>query len=112
MYEYNAEVVGVYDGDTITVKILVGFNICLQEIVNLDGIKAPTLRGTSKELGRISRDRLRALILNQKIIIKTFPSTKTKQGRYTADIYIETPSGILCVNDWLVKEKLAEYHEY
>ena len=112
MYEYNAKVVRVYDGDTITVKVHLGFKITVQETIRLFGIDAPEVRGTDKEIGRISRDKLRALILDKEVIIKTYKDKKGKYGRYIADIYLETENGLLCVNDWLVKEKLAEYRQY
>lgn len=112
MYEYNGKVERVYDGDTITVRFQIGFHICILETVRLYGIDAPEMRGTNKEQGRISRDRLRALILDKEVIVKTYKDKTGKYGRYLADVYIESPQGLVCVNDWLVKEKLAVYREY
>ena len=112
MYEYNAEVVRVYDGDTITVIFQLGFNMCVKETIRLFGIDSPEIRGTDREIGRIARDKLRALILDKPVIVKTYKDKKGKYGRYIADIYLETEQGLLCVNDWMVREKLAEYHTY
>jgi len=113
MYEYNATVSKVYDGDTITVVIQLGFGVFKNERLRLKGIDAPEMRGEERPFGLVSRDKLRELILDQKIIVKTFKDKKGKYGRYIADIYIESPEqGIFCVNDWLVENKLAIYREY
>ena len=113
MYEYNATVKKVYDGDTITVVIQLGFGVFKTERLRLSGIDAPELRGEERPFGLVSRDRLRELILDQKIIVKTFKDKKGKYGRYIADVYIESSEqGIFCVNDWLVENKLAIYREY
>jgi micrococcal nuclease len=112
MYEYKAKVIKVYDGDTITVDIDLGFKIHFTESLRLLRINTPEVRGEERELGLISRDRLRELILNKEILIKTYKGKKGKYGRYLADIYIDIDDVSICVNDWLVTEGLAEYKEY
>ncbi len=112
MYEYNATVEKIYDGDTITVSIQLGFGVYKTERLRLKGINAPELRGDERPFGLVSRDRLRELILGQEIIVKTFKDKKGKYGRYIADIYYNSDHGIFCVNDWLVENKLAIYREY
>jgi len=112
MYEYNATVEKIYDGDTITVTIQLGFGVFKTEKLRLKGIDAPELRGDERPFGLVSRDRLRELILGEEIIVKTFKDKKGKYGRYIADIYYNSDNGIFCVNDWLVENKLAIYREY
>ena len=113
MYEYRAKVIKVYDGDTITVNIDLGFKVQVQsEKIRLMGINTPEVRGEERPLGLISRDRLRDLIMDKDIIIKTYRDKKGKYGRYLGDIYIEIDDELICVNDWLVTEGLAEYKEY
>ena len=52
MYEYCAKVVSVYDGDTITVDIDLGFGIVLKkQKLRLLGINTPEVRGAEKILG-------------------------------------------------------------
>lgn len=106
MYEYNGKVIDVSDAETITVVLQVGFRITVQKTILLYGIEAPKVRNGEHESGRISRDKLRSLILYKNIIVKTY---KHDTETYLGDIYIETPQGIICVNDWLVKENLAKY---
>ena len=113
MYEYRAKVVKVYDGDTITVQVTLGFDVYKTEVLRLSGIDAPEMRGEERPYGLVSRDKLRELILDQEIIIKTYKDKKGKYGRYIADVYLDDPvTGVFCVNDWLVENKLAVYHEY
>lgn len=113
MYEYRAKVIKVYDGDTITVELDLGFKIKKEEKIRLVGINAPEIRGNERELGLISRDRLRELILGKDIIINTFKDKKGKYGRYLGDItYTSETDEVYFVNDWLVEEGLAEYTEY
>ena len=113
MYEYRAKVIKVYDGDTITVEVVLGFGVYKTEVLRLNGIDAPELRGEERPYGLVTRDKLRELIMDQEIIIKTYKDKKGKYGRYIADVYIEQPEiGIVCVNDWLVENKLAVYQQY
>ena len=46
MYEYRATVISVYDGDTITVDIDLGFGIVLRkQKLRLYGLNTPEVRG-------------------------------------------------------------------
>lgn len=113
MYEYRAIVKEVYDGDTITVEVILGFGVYKTEVLRLSGIDAPELKGDERPYGLVSRDKLRELILGQEIIIKTYKDKKEKYGRYIADVYLKHPeTGVFCVNDWLVENKLAVYETY
>lgn len=109
MYEYNGKVTTVDDANKITVNLKVGFKLCVEQTIYLYGIDAPEIKGASIEIGTISRDKLRALILDKNVIVKTY---KHSNGIYLGDVYMETSQGLLCINDWLVKEKLANYRDY
>jgi len=87
MYEYNAKVVSVPNGDTIRVIIQLGFKICYTLTIRLYGITAPQVHGIDQEIGRISRDKLRALILNKNVIIKTYKATPDKNANEKQGIY-------------------------
>jgi micrococcal nuclease len=104
MYEYRAYVRRVYDGDTITVDIDLGFGMtaCNQK-VRLLKINAPEIRGKERPKGLKSRDALRSKIANKWIIIKTKKDKKGKYGRWLAEVWIDD----LCINDWLISEGLA-----
>jgi micrococcal nuclease len=109
IYTYKAFVSSVYDGDTITCDIDCGFGVILKkQKIRLYGLNAPEVRGESKELGIITRDKLRERILNKDIYLKTIKDKKGKYGRYIATVYIDTEN----INDWLVENNLAVKAEY
>lgn len=91
MYDYKALVTKVYDADTITVDIDLGFGIWTsKQKIRLFGINAPEVRGAEKSSGRVSRDWLREQILGKEILLKTYKAGtgKGKYGRWLGDIFI------------------------
>jgi hypothetical protein len=76
VYEYNAVVDRVYDGDTLHAVLDLGFNLSLSTWVRLDGISTPEL-GTVKEPiveGEQSTLALMALLADREV----FSQTRTK----------------------------------
>jgi micrococcal nuclease len=114
LYEYKInKILKIYDGDTITVEIDLGFGVAKKEKLRFDLINAPEIRGDSRIEGLKSRDWLRMKLyqaeqLNKDIIIKTKKDKKGKYGRYIAEIFIDNIS----VNRELVHEGLAVFKEY
>lgn len=97
IYQYSGTVTEVYDGDTITVKLDLGFHIHLADIkIRLLGINAPEVRGNQKSKGIAVRDRLRARILGKKVVVWTV--SKDGFGRWLAMIYDDKGS----INRWLL----------
>tara|TARA_B100000131_G_C17637060_1_gene418418 strand:+ start:175 stop:498 length:324 start_codon:yes stop_codon:yes gene_type:complete len=102
MYEYEAIVTSVYDGDTITVDIDLGFDVILKkQKIRLLGIDTPEVRGSERTDGLISRDALRKKILGEQVVIKT--EKRGKYGRWLGTIYIESTN----INQWLINEGYA-----
>ena len=61
LYYYRAETTDVYDGDTVTVNIDLGFSTWLHDQkLRLFGINAPEVKSNEKDRGIKSRDFLRA----------------------------------------------------
>lgn len=91
MYHYKTKVISVYDGDTITVNIDLGFNLGIKNYkIRLYGIDTPEMRGPEKILGKKIRDFVRGKILGKEIILHTFKDKKGKYGRILADVlYME-----------------------
>lgn len=89
MFEYRAICTEVYDGDTITVDIDLGFNIWMKgEKIRLYGINTPEVRGSEREAGLTVRDWLRDKILNQEITLITHKShNKGKYGRWLGTVW-------------------------
>ncbi|MEL6751407.1 MAG: thermonuclease family protein [Pseudomonadota bacterium] len=107
LYAYSAQVTEVYDGDTITADIDLGFNIWRRgEKLRLHGIDAPEMRGEEKLMGKRARDALRRRILYRDVIVCTYKDKTGKYGRYLADIYLNGEN----MNDWLVEEGFADVY--
>lgn len=108
-YNYNAYVTSVYDADTITCDINLGFGVVLhKQKIRLFGIDAPELRGSEKDEGIKSRDYMRGMILNKNIIIKTIKDKKGKYGRWLGIVYLND----INLNELLVKEGYAVKADY
>jgi micrococcal nuclease len=86
MYEYNAEIIDVYDGDTMTFLVDLGFSITVKEKLRLAGINTPEVRGPEKENGYKVRDYVKKLILGKKVKIRVYK--KGKFGRYIAEVIL------------------------
>jgi micrococcal nuclease len=111
MYEYRAEVTSVYDGDTITVTIDLGFDHIMRNMkLRLYGIDTPEIRGgnaKTRKAARDARDYLRALILGKEIVVRTIKDKKGKYGRYLAIIHQEDGA---CVNLLMAEAGHAEQY--
>ncbi len=114
LYLYKAKIVSVYDGDTCRADIDLGLHTWIRnEKLRLLRINAPELRGKERQAGLSSRDFLRELILNKEVIIQTVKDRKGKYGRYLAEIWVEQEKGVwVNVNDLMVTDGFAEYHDY
>ncbi len=109
MYVYNARITSVYDGDTVTADVDLGFSVWAHgEKLRLYGINTPEVRGEEREQGLVSRDWLRDKLVGKDVLIRTLKDKKGKYGRYLAEIYLDGVN----INDQLVAEGLAEYKEY
>jgi micrococcal nuclease len=107
LYTYRAFVRKVYDGDTVTLDIDLGFDVVLREQkVRLLRINAPEVRGEERELGLTSRDALRKRIANKWVVLRTERDKKEKFGRWLGEIWFEGE----CVNDWMLAEGHARVY--
>lgn len=108
IYTYKAKVIDVYDGDTITVDIDLGFNIWKRnEKIRLASINAPEVRGKNKDKGIVVRDYLRLLILNREVTLKTIKDKKEKYGRYLGIIFLNEEN----INNKLLEENLVKEYK-
>ena len=111
MYTYKAKVISVYDGDTITCLLDLGFNIHVKEKFRLYGIDTPEIRTkdlNEKKEGYRAKNRLVELIDNKEIYIKVLK--KGKFGRWVSKIYL-TENDCLednTINQQLIDEGLAK----
>lgn len=119
LYVYEAMVNEVYDGDTITVNVDLGFHTqAVGEKLRLFGINAPEMRGPEKGQGTITRDWLREMVLGKRLLLETFKSPKGfdkkgKFGRYLVKLFLEQEDGLyLDINAELVSLGLAQTANY
>ena len=113
MYEYQAKVTRIIDGDTVDVNVDLGFDVWLKSRVRLYGIDTPESRTRNKEekyRGLLAKEYLKSWIKKAKgiVILKTKKGEETgKFGRILADIIVDGVS----VNKLLIKDNHAvSYH--
>ena len=112
-YEYNATVIDIVDGDTITVDIDLGFNVKLaNQKVRLLGVDTPESRTSDKIekiFGMASKEYCKKFIdecKDKTIIIRTYLSdSEEKFGRLLGEIINPTTKKIL--NEELIKNNYA-----
>jgi micrococcal nuclease len=109
MYTYKAKITEVYDGDTVTALVDLGFRISFEIKIRLLGINTPELRGAERPQGLIARDRLRELILNKEVVLKTEKDRQEKFGRWLGKIFL--PNSTTSVNQQLIEEGLTTVYK-
>ena len=95
MYEYNAKILRIVDGDTIDVDIDLGFGVWIhKERVRLEGIDTPESRTKDleeKKFGLLSKEYVRGLLpvgSIVKLVCKSYDS-KGKFGRILGDLELK-----------------------
>ena len=128
MYQYNAIIRKVVDGDTIEIDIDLGLSAWVHsEKIRLYGIDTPEVYGVKKGspewiLGNQSSEFVKQnLKENDPVIIETIKDKKEKYGRYLGLVFIQIDQNVLtgltdirslgdyyCLNDILVRKGLAK----
>jgi micrococcal nuclease len=117
MYEYNAIVNRVVDGDTVDVTIDLGFSVWKKIRVRMEGINTPESRTRDleeKKRGLAAKDRLKSILEfnDNKCVLKV--SGVGKYGRALATVLVESLSplngedGITLIN--VNKQLIEEGH--
>lgn len=128
MYQYNAVIQKVVDGDTIEIDIDLGLSSWVHnEKIRLYGIDTPEVYGVKKGSLEWDRGNLASEFVKEhlkekdEVIIETIKDKKEKYGRYLAVIYIKIDQNIItglteirsigdfnCLNDILIAKGLAK----
>jgi len=111
MYEYNATVDRVLDGDTVDCMVDLGFDIWVKQRVRLEGIDAPEVRTldlTEKKQGFVVKDRVIELLENQDNKFILISHSVGKYGRCIGSLILESGES---VQDILLKENLVKIYE-
>ena len=108
MFEYNAEIIRVVDGDTLVALIDVGFHTHVKSTLRLYGINTPEKRTRNleeKAKGIAASDRVVELLKLCDNKVRLNSHGLGKFGRCLAEISIKTPAGeSINLNRRLVEE--------
>jgi micrococcal nuclease len=112
LYNYRATVVGIYDGDSVTLDIDLGLGVWSKgQKCRLIGIDTPELRGSERLNGLKARTRLCELILGKQVAITTHKDKTGKYGRWLVTIWDLSDDGVwININDLLLSEGYAEVY--
>jgi len=112
-FAYRGRVLSVYDGDTVTMSVDLGFSVTTEQSLRLFGIDAPEVRGDSREAGLESRDYLRTLLPKGRMTwLRTLRDHRGKYGRFIVIIYLWEDGQWTCVNKEMVRSGHAEEKVY
>ena len=110
MYQYNAKLDRVVDGDTVDAMIDLGFDTWVHKRIRLLGIDAPETRTRDleeKERGFATKERLVGLLEAAGGLFVLHSHGVGKYGRCLGAIYVEDEN----INELLLSEGLAEKYE-
>jgi len=105
MYSYKAKIISVYDGDTCTAVLDLGFKVKLEMKVRLYGVQAPELRTKDKlekEAGYVVKKWVEERLLNKEVLVRSIKDKAGKFGRYLLLIFYEGINGETEINTELV----------
>jgi micrococcal nuclease len=105
-YNYQVDVISVYDGDTLTVNVDLGFSMALNKLkIRLMGVDTAEMKSTDEALKKkaiSARDFIREQVLNKRAMLECYG--QDKYGRWLGKIF--SPDGT-CLNDELIKRGFA-----
>ncbi len=107
----NATMEHVVDGDTIDVRIDMGWSLSMSERLRLEFVNTPETRGSERDAGRWVTDRVKEwLPEGTPVVIASTAYDRTgrirgKFGRTVAHVYHATEGW--CLNQRLIEDKLA-----
>ena len=124
MYNYNAKVLKVVDGDTIDCLVDLGFEVWIKVRVRLQGINTPECRTRDleeKEKGLATKERVKILIEINEDEVELESFGVGKYGRCLGKVYIKKVTNnsedinegftLTCINDLLIKEGHATEYD-
>lgn len=111
LYLYKVDLIlNVIDGDTVDLRIDIGFRQFIKDRFRLYGIDTPEIRGSEKlkgiEASNWLKNRLASININD-LYIRTFKDKKGKYGRWLAEIIEIKGDKFISINEELIHNKLA-----
>ena len=113
LYLYRvAKIFDIYDGDTITVGVELGFDVQVTMKLRLFGIDTPELKGNERPEGIKSRQKLVELVSDagDDLFMQSIKDRTGKYGRYLAILW--DSKKIQSLNAYLVANGFAEQRDY
>lgn len=89
LYNYNAHITNVVDGDTVDATVDLGFNVQLKLRIRLAGINTPELKDKDLAIRAkavAAKEALAGKILNRNIMLDS--KGQDKYGRWVGDIHL------------------------
>jgi micrococcal nuclease len=119
VYTYNAKVVTVHDGDTVTLNVDMGFSLNFTDHFRLYGpdpdvamgLNAPELNTQAGKTAQKFLESLLAQCGNQ-VVVRTIRDKKEKYGRYMGVLFVQGPVGLINVNQALLDSGNAKLEKY
>lgn len=103
---YRGTVINVVDGDTVDIRIEMGFNIFAVKRFRLSGINAPEMSDSTN--GIDSKSVMEKLILGKDVIVNTYYDHTDKYGRFLATIFSD--DGQTNINETMIRLGKAEVY--
>jgi micrococcal nuclease len=100
MYEYQATIIRIVDGDTFDADVDLGFHTISRQRFRIRGYSAPEMSGLEREMGSKAKEKL-AEVLPLHSVIRLASAKTEKFGRWLADVTLEG-GGALAL--YLIKE--------
>jgi len=117
-YEYRAICLRIIDGDTLELKLEIGFGLSFVDRFRLYGIDTAETHGKKSKIAEEKALGLKAVVFIKTLLfpdkinsaplrVETIKDKKDKYGRYLAKVFVEKDGNDICINDALLKEGLA-----
>lgn len=102
---YDAKVLSIYDADTITVEVDLGFGIKTKQKIRFFGINTYEIRGEEREKGLIAKDFVVERIKDSKIKYYSIKDKTGKYGRYLGIIMYKKNDEWVNLNKELIENE-------
>jgi len=108
MYDYNAKIINVVDGDTVDAQIDLGFRMTTVQRLRLNRVNTKEMHDKDPAKRKLAEDAKKYMtetLLNQNVVIVTHKSDAF--GRWLAEVFLNNKN----INDVLLESDLAiPYH--
>lgn len=103
LFHYRGVIESIYDGDTFTVSIDLGFKVWMRnQKIRLFGVNTPEIRGVERPDGLRVRDEMRALLpVGAEVTLQSIRDKSGKYGRWLGRIHKDDGT---CINDMLIAQ--------